>query len=306
MMPQLTLSGGEPLLLQASSLRKFRGIRLPGSEYWFAEGENFGVHFHEFAYRGFSISYRIFYNSSGDLSITIAEDPACIRMEAMLTGSMFIINENTPFEGGQYRIIQHHSSSLNVPANVLCRWISISVQTDFIGPEIQEHTDKAIDPLPPAMKTMLLDLLSNRYQPGLLSFYYENCVRELFFAHLLKKGRAEEIPLLPDDLIAVTEAEKIIRENLHLHFSIQELARKTGTNEYKLKRGFRQVYKTGMFGHLLRLRMQHAAKLLETTSIPVRDIAEQTGYETIAGFITAFRKHHGLPPGEWRIKHGKE
>jgi AraC-like DNA-binding protein len=73
-----------------------------------------------------------------------------------------------------------------------------------------------------------------------------------------------------------------------------------GTNAFKLKKGFRLIFKMGVFGRLLYRRMEKAKLLLETTGKPIKDVAYEAGYETVAGFITAFRKRFGKTPLDWR------
>ena len=76
----------------------------------------------------------------------------------------------------------------------------------------------------------------------------------------------------------------------------------TGTNEFKLKRGFRQLFGMGVFHRLLFRRMAQAKMLLETTHQSIKEIAEIAGYDTVAGFIHAFRREFKVTPREWRNK----
>jgi AraC-like DNA-binding protein len=47
-------------------------------------------------------------------------------------------------------------------------------------------------------------------------------------------------------------------------------------------------------------RMTVARDLLRTQEIPLAEVAEQVGYSSLYAFATAFRRHHGQPPGRWR------
>ena len=47
-------------------------------------------------------------------------------------------------------------------------------------------------------------------------------------------------------------------------------------------------------------RMKHAAALLKSTNLPVRDIAYQVGYENPENFIRTFKKHNKKTPTEYR------
>lgn len=300
MMPQLTLSGDEPIRFQASPLRKFKGVRLPGSEYWLAAGENFTAHFQQYEQHNYSISYRILETSTGNAIINIAEDPLLLRIEMVLEGSLIIQDgiHQYKIEKDQYRITRGTTSAIIPQANDPLKYIFACISDNHFDPQVQEILQPVS--VSKQMSDLITEVLFNRYQSSLLPFYYENCVRELFFLHAAQRTGLPETKLSGQDLAAVHEADKIIRENLHQHFSIQELAQKTGTNEFKLKKDFRMVFNTGLFGRLLQLRMEYAKHLLQTTSLAIKDISEKAGYDTVAGFITAFRKYYGSPPGEWR------
>ena len=55
---------------------------------------------------------------------------------------------------------------------------------------------------------------------------------------------------------------------------------------------------------LARLRMDRAAEMLVSTSLPVREIAARVGYRQPAQFAKAFRLRHGSAPSQFREEHG--
>jgi transcriptional regulator GlxA family with amidase domain len=48
------------------------------------------------------------------------------------------------------------------------------------------------------------------------------------------------------------------------------------------------------------MRMEVACALLKSTPLLIGDIALAVGYSAVASFSTAFRKHTGVPPREYR------
>jgi len=58
----------------------------------------------------------------------------------------------------------------------------------------------------------------------------------------------------------------------------------------------------GTFERLLQRKMERAKNLLETTDRQVQDVSEMAGYETVTGFINAFRKQFKMTPKDWRKK----
>lgn len=63
---------------------------------------------------------------------------------------------------------------------------------------------------------------------------------------------------------------------------------------------FRRVVGEPPKAHLLRLRLDAARDLLRQTTLPVKQIAERTGFRGIHYFSRIFRKHVGLPPRQYR------
>jgi transcriptional regulator GlxA family with amidase domain len=58
--------------------------------------------------------------------------------------------------------------------------------------------------------------------------------------------------------------------------------------------------------YLARWRLQHAARLLETTDRTVLDVALEAGYASEASFNRAFKRHFDLPPARYRRRHRTE
>ncbi|MGN1249678.1 MAG: helix-turn-helix domain-containing protein, partial [Candidatus Spyradocola sp.] len=48
------------------------------------------------------------------------------------------------------------------------------------------------------------------------------------------------------------------------------------------------------------LRLSYARELMETTDLPVTDVAVKCGFADVNNFIRAFRQTYSVPPGKWR------
>ena len=53
---------------------------------------------------------------------------------------------------------------------------------------------------------------------------------------------------------------------------------------------------------IIKRRIDQVKLLLDTTSLPVQDILEQSGLEKSNYFYTVFRKHFGISLGDYRRK----
>ncbi|PTH83973.1 AraC family transcriptional regulator [Streptomyces sp. A244] len=52
-------------------------------------------------------------------------------------------------------------------------------------------------------------------------------------------------------------------------------------------------------------RLRHAARLLESTDLPVERVAAASGFASPFHFNRAFRERYGAPPGAYRTRHGE-
>jgi AraC-like DNA-binding protein len=108
-------------------------------------------------------------------------------------------------------------------------------------------------------------------------------VRELLFLHLAQDKTVIPGQLFNKDIAMIYKADSLIAANLQKHYTIDELSRISGTNKLKLKVGFKKVYGMGVFKRLVFRRMEHAKLPLESTDKSIGEIANLTGYDTVAG-----------------------
>ncbi|MBM2769230.1 helix-turn-helix transcriptional regulator [Burkholderia anthina] len=80
--------------------------------------------------------------------------------------------------------------------------------------------------------------------------------------------------------------------------TIEQLARETGLNQLKIKRGFKAMFGSSVYALFQRERMEQARHLLQRHS--VTETASMLGYSNLSHFSAAFRKQFGLLPRESR------
>ncbi|WP_407522540.1 helix-turn-helix domain-containing protein [Methylobacterium oryzisoli] len=96
------------------------------------------------------------------------------------------------------------------------------------------------------------------------------------------------------DLIDYMEA------NLHRDVAVADLAALVGLSANHFGRCFRTTTGLPPYAFLTRRRLERAAVLLADTSLPVIEIAAMVGYVNPSQFSSAFRRHKGVTPLEWR------
>ena len=110
------------------------------------------------------------------------------------------------------------------------------------------------------------------------------------------------IPALPYRIAqSVAKAKEIMDADISRHIPIRDLAKGAFTNEFTLKRFFKIVYSTTIYQHLLAERMRLANHLLIHTQLLEKDIARQCGFQKLSGFVSSYKKYHGITPGQFRM-----
>ncbi len=155
----------------------------------------------------------------------------------------------------------------------------------------------------PEMMSGIRQILQNNYSAAVRKSFLESKVIELL---ILAVDKAEQnkfektISLTPYDKERIEEARMLLLNTPEAYESVIALARKVGINDFKLKKGFRQLYGCSVFDYLQQVRMQKAKILLEETLIPIADIAYMSGYNDPPNFTAAFKRQYGLTPMDTR------
>jgi AraC-like DNA-binding protein len=85
-------------------------------------------------------------------------------------------------------------------------------------------------------------------------------------------------------------------------WTLEELARVSGTSRSVLAERFQHLVGSSPMMYLTQWRMLLAANLLSRSNAPLARIAEDVGYQTDTAFSRAFRREYGTPPATWRRK----
>ena len=94
----------------------------------------------------------------------------------------------------------------------------------------------------------------------------------------------------------IKEARDIIIEHMIDPPSLKTLSKLVGTNEFKLKVGFKSVFSNTVYGYLSDYRMEHARKLLTVENSRIKEIAAKVGYSNPSHFIAAYKRKYGITP----------
>ena len=107
------------------------------------------------------------------------------------------------------------------------------------------------------------------------------------------------------DRLLIRLAAETIATRFQEAWTIPRLARETGLNERKLKRGFRALLGVTVHGHLERVRIEAAAEMLAAGNTTVTDTAIAVGYANPSHFAKVFSRQKGMRPNLWQRRYGR-
>ena len=100
--------------------------------------------------------------------------------------------------------------------------------------------------------------------------------------------------------VVVEAMQRHLLDNLARPVTVREVAAAVHLSERHAERLFRQVVGASMMATLRRLRLEYAAQLLLDPAVTVTEVARACGYSDVRPFSTAFRRHYGRTPGDYR------
>jgi len=159
-------------------------------------------------------------------------------------------------------------------------------------------------PVDASMQNLIRSIVDCRYKDNLKKMYLLSKAIEF----LVMQAEACNLSMAPNYKYIKTAYDKecvmYAREYIMTHIdkppSLSQLAKIIGINEYKLKRGFKEIFNNTVFGYLSDVRLELARNDLLETKKPASEIASELGYSSLQHFSNAFKKKFGLSPNKFK------
>ena len=154
-----------------------------------------------------------------------------------------------------------------------------------------------------AMYSAIQQLLNCPHEGSIRWLYWEGKVLEIIALQLAQVSgynRQMTVDLQADDVDRIYYARDILLQRLSEPPTLLELAHLVELNDYKLKKGFRQVFNTTVFGYLTQQRMKKARQLLAAQQ-SIATVATEIGYTSPTAFSSAFRRQVGISPKRYQL-----
>lgn len=91
-----------------------------------------------------------------------------------------------------------------------------------------------------------------------------------------------------------------VQENFKDRISLEMLANEFHLSEKYVSRYFVEHFHISFSNYVLHQRLSHARQLIETTDIPITEVALQSGFSNVSYFIRSFKSRYGLAPLQYR------
>lgn len=132
--------------------------------------------------------------------------------------------------------------------------------------------------------------------------FIESKLMELFVLQMEQLNTAQPGKWSRVDVEKLFAVKEFIETSYLEPLTLKELTVQFGLNEFKLKKGYKELFKTTVFGHVHYLRMQKAKSLLAEREMNVSEVAFYIGYENVSSFSTGFKKRFGYRPREGGLR----
>ena len=156
----------------------------------------------------------------------------------------------------------------------------------------------------PQMLNIVNDILNCPLSGNLRSIIMEAKITEFIALQLNQMVKEEHGKSVQKMKAADRDALFALKEFLHKSFtkehSLRTLSMAFGLNEFKLKRGFKELFGTTVFDYLHDLKMEHAKQMLTTDGVLINEVSSVVGYKNPNHFSTAFKRKFGINPTQLR------
>jgi len=222
-----------------------------------------------------------------------------------MTGNMiYVAPSDEKSEVAFQKEIEYNTFDIHLPLKMLSDyWGENRLLDSFLAQVTQNKsvglTNNTIT-LNSKIVSVIQDIEHCSYEGLMRKIYLESKITEILAYCFEETNLNYTVKLSKRDIDSIHYAAQIIKNHVNNPITIKELAQRIGTNETKLKSGFKSVFGTTVFGYLQDLRMNRAKRFLYDSDLPIEEISRRCGYINISNFSNAFKNYFGISPSALR------
>lgn len=126
---------------------------------------------------------------------------------------------------------------------------------------------------------------------------FGSCIDQLKIS--LYNNEVKEKPVVKKERV-ITGITKYMQEHLSEDVSLHILSEEFHLNSQYISQLFRNEIGVNFLTYLTNIRMEHAKKLLLSSSLSIAEVSEQSGYGDYHVFTKVFKKSEGITPSQYR------
>ncbi|WP_343521718.1 AraC family transcriptional regulator [Pedobacter sp.] len=225
------------------------------------------------------------------------------------TGFLFCLSGSIEYryENQDYSVLQRSEQDLNL-GSVQSLELRVSESSRLLYVQLSEtyfnqiagtgiaRLPYTIQSIKPETLQVLQHIINDKHEGRAKCLFLEAKIFELIIVYLNQHREKQNVTFKQDDINKIMLAKQLVEHNLQKPNSLIELSRKVGINDYKLKKGFKELTGYTVFGYLYKMRMEKAHYFLSKEKKSVNEVSFLVGYKNAQHFIAAFkRKYHILP-----------
>lgn len=126
---------------------------------------------------------------------------------------------------------------------------------------------------------------------------FGSCIDQLKIS--LYNNEVKEKPVVKKERV-ITGITKYMQEHLSEDVSLHILSEEFHLNSQYISQLFKNEIGVNFLTYLTNIRMEHAKKLLLSTSLSIAEVSEQSGYGDYRVFTKVFKKSEGITPSQYR------
>lgn len=126
---------------------------------------------------------------------------------------------------------------------------------------------------------------------------FGSCIDRLKIS--LYNNEVKEKPVVKKERV-ITGITKYMQEHLSEDVSLHILSEEFHLNSQYISQLFKNEIGVNFLPYLTNIRMEHAKKLLLSSSLSIAEVSEQSGYGDYRVFTKVFKKSEGITPSQYR------
>ena len=194
--------------------------------------------------------------------------------------------------------------SINLSANYIKKYFPEEQGFDQFMQAIEHHLPTSLSPKALPITQQMLDivygLIHDDYDLSMRRLQIETKVFELLLLQFQQYNQLvgnQYTSFITKKLRdKIVHAKDIVDKNIDNPLGLIALAKMVGTNEYYLKKGFKELFGMSVFNYITSHRMEHAKRLLLREGCNVNETAFLLGYKDATNFTASFKRYFGYTP----------